>query len=175
MERTLVIIKADAVRRGLIGAIIKRFENVEMNMVAMHMEWLDKKKVDAFYPKSKEWITMLGKKNTEALALRGEKLDKSEFEYGKLVRKWLLDYISSGPSVIMVLEGIDAIRVLRKLAGPTDVAQAIPGTIRGDYSADTIYIAGKEKRASKTIIHASGNKEEAQEEINFFFSKKELD
>lgn len=174
MEKTLVLVKPDAIKRGLIGEIIKRFEKVGLEMVAMKMLWLDKKKVDAFYPKSKDWILMLGKKNTEATALRGEKLGRSEIAHGKLVRKWLLDYISSGPVVAMVWEGIDAIGVVRKLTGPTDIAQAMPGTIRGDYSTDTIFIAGKEKRANKTIIHASGNAQEAKKEIPFFFSKKEL-
>lgn len=174
MERTLVFIKPDAVKRGLVGEIIKRFENAGLNIAAMKMLWLDKKMVDAFYPKEREWILMLGKKNTQAAALRGEKLGRSEWEHGKLVRKWLLDYISSGPIVAMILEGVDAVGVVRKLTGPTDIAQAMPGTIRGDYSTDTIFIAGKEKRANKTIIHASGNVQEAKKEINFFFSKKEL-
>lgn len=174
MERTLVIIKPDGVKRGLVGEVIRRFENVGLNIIAMRMTWLDKRIVDAFYSKDKEWILMLGKKNTEAARLRGEKLGRSEWEQGKLVRKWLLDYVSSGPVVVMVLEGVDAVGVVRKLAGPTDIAQAMPGTIRGDLSTDTIFIASKEKRANQTIIHSSGNKEEAKKEISFFFTKKEL-
>ncbi len=174
MERTLVIVKPDGVKRGLVGEVISRFEKVGLSIVAMRMTWLDKRIVDAFYPKDKEWILMLGKKNTEAARLRGEKLGRSEMEHGKLVRKWLLDYVSSGPVVVMVLEGVDAVGVVRKLLGPTDVAQAMPGTIRGDFSTDTIFIAGKEKRANKTIVHASGKLEEAKKEIAFFFTKKDL-
>ncbi len=173
-ERTLVVIKPDAVKRGLIGEITARFERAGLNMAAMKMVWLGKKQVDAFYPSDKEWILMLGKKNTAAARLRGEKLGRSEWEYGKLVREWLLDYISSGPCIPMVLEGIDAIYTVRKLIGPTDIAQAQPGTVRGDYSTDTIFIAGKEERANRNVVHASGNAEEAKKEIAFFFSKKEL-
>ena len=175
MERTLVIVKPDGVRRGLTGEAIRRFENVGLSIVAMKMMWLDKKKVDAFYPKDKEWILMLGKKNTEAAAMRGEKLRGSEMEQGKLVRKWLLDYISSGPVVAMVLEGTDTVGIVRKLTGPTDISKAMPGTIRGDFSTDSIYVSSKEKRVSQNIVHASGSAAEAKSEINFFFSKKELE
>ncbi len=174
MERTLIILKPDAVRRGLIGEIVKRFERAGLNIVAAKMMWLDKKKSDAFYPKEKEWILMLGKKNTEAAKLRGEKLGRSEWEHGKLVRKWLMDYVSSGPVVPMVIEGLDAIAGVRKLIGNTDCSQAATGTIRGDFSTDSILMAGREKRVIYNLIHASGNKDEAKKEIKFFFADKEL-
>ncbi len=174
MEKTLIIVKPDGVKRGLVGKIITRFENAGLSISSAKMLWLDKKKVNAFYPNDKEWILMLGKKNTEAARLRGEKLGRSEWEHGKLVRKWLMDYTASGPVVAVVLEGSDAIMAVRKLVGPTDCSQATPGTIRGDFSTDSILKAGKEKRVIYNLIHASGNTAEAKKEIKFFFSDKEL-
>ena len=86
----------------------------------------------------------------------------------------LVDSMRAGPVIAMVLEGPHAIEVVRKIRGHTLPQKAMPGTITGDYSFDSSYVANKANRPIKNLVHASGNVEEAEFEIGLWFSKKEL-
>src|SRR3989338_10379952 len=86
----------------------------------------------------------------------------------------LEDMITSGPVIALVLEGVEAIEVVRKLVGGTEPKSAAPGTIRGDFSHHSYSYADKNKKSIANIIHASGNLEEAKQEINLWFEDKEL-
>jgi len=180
-ERTLVLLKPDAVKRGLIGEIISRFEKAGLKIIGLQLVKPERKLLDKHYPKSKEWIENLGNNFIKTCEEYNIKVDlKKEFnvdnvyELGLLVREWLLDYMSSGPIVKIAIEGPKAIEVVRKIVGSTLPFKSPPGTIRGDYSIDNPIIANLEKRAIQNLIHASGNKEEADYEINLWFNKKEL-
>lgn len=150
IERTLILIKPDGVERGLIGEIIKRFENVGLKIVGMKMLWLDKKLAKKLY--------------TEDVTKRR----------GAKVRKMLMEYVTTGPVVAICLEGIHAIELVRKLVGDTESKSALPGTIRGDFSHHSYAYADKKSIAIKNILHASGNKKEAKKEIKLWFSIDEL-
>ncbi len=169
MEQSFIFLKPDAVRRGLCGEIIERFERAGLVVTAMRLMQLTEEQADKFYPNDKEWLTMLTKKVKEAFAARGESFDKDELAHGKQVKAYLVKYVTSGPVLAVMLEGNDAIKITRKLIGSTDAAASAPGTIRGDYGNDSVYMATKEKRANMNLIHAAGDEKEAKAQIKMIF------
>ena len=150
IERTLILIKPDGVQRALVGEVIKRFENVGLKIIGLKMVWVDKDFAKKHY--------------TDDITKRK----------GEHVRTMLLDYITIGPVVAIVLEGIHAVELVRKLIGDTESRKALPGTIRGDFSHHSYAYADKKGVPVKNILHASGSVKEAKEEIKLWFSIDEL-
>ncbi len=150
IERTLVLIKPDGVQRGLVGKITARFEDAGLKIAGLKMKWADKDFAMKHY--------------TEDLAKRR----------GEQVRNKMVEFISSGPVVAIVLEGVNAIENVRKMTGDTEPRAALPGTIRGDYSHVSYAYADSKKGPVKNIIHASSSKKDAEYEIALWFDKKEL-
>jgi len=178
-EKTLVLIKPDGVKRGLIGEIIHRIEQRGLKVVALKMIQASREQIDGHYPKDKEWITRLGKKtmstyNKYGISAKEELGTEDEYEIGQMVRGWLLDFMTSGPIVKMVVQGIHAIDMIRKLCGHTLPNMAEMGTLRGDYSVDSPVAANSAKRAIHNIIHASETPEEAEHEIKYWFAPEEI-
>lgn len=180
MEQTLIVLKPDAVARGLIGEIIGRFEKVGLKVVASKMLQPDKSLADKHYPESRtEFIKGMGQKTVENYAELGLDL-KDHFggedphEIGKVIRTWLVDMITGGPVFAVVLEGPHAVEMVRKMVGHTLPLKAAPGTIRADYSFDSSYLANTGKRPIKNLIHASGTLDEARYEIPLWFSESEI-
>jgi len=123
-EKTLVLIKPDGVKRGLTGEIIHRIEQRGLKIVALEMVEVSRKQIDGHYPKNKEWITRLGKKtidnyNKYGISVKKHLGTEDAYEIGKMVRNWLLDFMTSGPIIKMVVQGIHAIDMVRKLCGNT--------------------------------------------------------
>jgi len=175
-EITFVMLKPDAVRKGLIGEIIKRFEQRDLKVVALEMFQPTHEQINDHYPKDEAWIARLGQKTLKTYEKYGinavEELGTdNDLEIGKMVRKWLVDFMVSAPLVRMVVQGIHAVDVVRKIVGPTFGYQAEMGTIRGDFSSDSPLLANKEKRAAMNLIHASETPEEAEHEIEHWFGK----
>ncbi len=173
-ERTYLMVKPDGVRKGLIGEIIKRIEQRDLKIVALEMFQPTVEQIDNHYPKDEAWIKRLGGKTLNTYNKYGfdpmEEIGTAdEIEIGKKVRGWLIDYMTSAPLVKMVIQGIHAVDVVRKIAGPTIPATADMGTIRGDFSIDSPVLANKEKRAVMNLIHASETPEEAEHEIKHWF------
>lgn len=178
-EKTVVLIKPDGVKRGLIGEIISRFERRGLKIIALQMIHPTKEQIDAHYPKDKEWIERLGKKTLADYKEHGFDAKKElgtedPLEIGKMVRGWLIDFMSSGPIVKMVVKGIHAILMVRKIVGASLPSQAEMGTIRGDFSVDSATAANRDKRAVHNIVHASENEKEAKHELEFWFSPEEI-
>lgn len=173
-EQTYVMIKPDGVRKGLTGEIIKRFEQRDLKIVALEMFMPTHQQIDEHYPKDEAWIARLGQKTLKTYEKYGfdPKVElgmENDLEIGKEVRKWLVDYMLSAPLVRMIVQGIHAVDVVRKITGPTLPYQAEVGTIRGDFSIDSPLLANKEKRAVMNLVHASETPEEAQHEIKHWF------
>lgn len=173
-ERTYVMIKPDGVRKGLIGEIIRRFEQRDLKVVALEMFQPTHELIDNHYPKDEAWITRLGNKTLSTYAKYN--VDPVEAlgvataeEIGPMVRKWLIDYMTSAPLVKMVVEGSHAVDMVRKIAGPTLPNMAEIGTIRGDYSVDSPAVANSERRAVMNLVHASETPAEAEHEIKHWF------
>ena len=136
MERTLSIIKPDGVGRGLIGEIIKRLEANELKIVAMKMVYMTKAQAEGFYAVHKE---------------------RPFFES-------LTTFMSSGPAIVMVLEGDDVIARYRELMGATNFEEAAEGTIRREFATDI----------EKNVVHGSDAPETAAFEISYFFNRFEI-
>lgn len=180
MDRTVVLVKPDGVIRGLVGDVVSRFERVGFKIVAMKMVWIDKEMVRKHYPTSRvDWVKKVGEKTLSAYEKYGkdpgEHLGtKDPKKIGEMVCEWLVDYMTSGPVVALLLEGNHAIEIVRKIVGYTYPDEAIPGTIRGDYSSDSPDLANLKKRPAKNIVHASGSKEEAEFEEKLWFKKEDI-
>lgn len=178
-ERTFLMLKPDGVRKGLIGELIGRLEQRDLKIVALEMFQPTVEQVDEHYPKDPAWIKRLGEKSLATYAQYSIDpqvelgTDNAE-EIGKMVRKWLVDYMVSAPLVRMVVEGVHAVDMVRKIVGPTMPYLAEMGTFRGDFSADSAAVANSEKRAVMNLAHASETPEEAQHEIEFWFGGKPI-
>jgi len=146
IERTFVAIKPDGVQRGIVGEVIRRFENAGLKIVGIKMVWMD----DDF-----------SRKHYKA------HVDKPFY-------KGLKDFMTSGPVIAMVLEGIEAIALVRKIVGATEPKSAAPGTIRGDYAQHSYAYTDSKGIAIKNVIHASGNKEDAEYEVGLWFGIEEV-
>ncbi|HCX89325.1 MAG: nucleoside-diphosphate kinase [Deltaproteobacteria bacterium CG12_big_fil_rev_8_21_14_0_65_43_10] len=136
MEKTLSIIKPDGVKKGVIGEVINRFENNGLRVVAVKMLWMDKKEAEGFYDVHK---------------------DKGFYDS-------LTDFMSSGPAVVMVLEGENAIAKNRQIMGATNPANAEEGTIRKEFASGI----------ERNIVHGSDSPETATFEISYFFNALEI-
>lgn len=145
IEKTLVLIKPDGVQRGLIGEIIKRFEQRGLKIVGLKLVNPDKSAAEEHY--------------TESIATK----------HGKHVRDYLLDYITESPIIAIALQGDNAIKTVRKIVGSTYPGEADIGTIRGDFAhASKEYV--KETNQGKNLVHASENEEDAKRELSIWFS-----
>lgn len=147
--RTLVLLKPDAVARGLTGRILTRFEDALLKIVAARMVWMD------------------------ADLTRRHYFDLEE-RFGAEVYQSMAQFMQSGPVVALVLEGVDAVPVVRKMVGSTYPDQAAPGTIRGDFAHVSKAYANAHNLPVANLVHASGNAEEAEHEIGVWFGKDEL-
>ena len=150
IEQTLVLIKPDGVQRGLIGEIIKRFEQRGLKIVGLKLTHVDNDMAQKHY--------------TEDISKRR----------GEFVRNKLLKFLTSGPVIAIAIEGVDAVENVRKIVGETESKKALPGTIRGDFSHVSFEHADQKEIAVKNLVHASGNKEEAEYELSIWFSIDEI-
>jgi len=179
-EKTVVLIKPDAVKRGIAGEVISRFEKAGLKIIAMKMVWVDKDFAAKHYPSGREeFITGMGKKTLATYEKYGrdpgEELGtKDPYEIGKMINQWNMDFITSGPVIAILLQGLHAVDNVRMIAGNTIPTVAQPGTIRGDFSLDAPTLANANKRAVRNIMHASGNAEEAKHEEELWFHKSDI-
>lgn len=178
-EKTCVLIKPDGVKRGLIGEIIRRIEQRGLKVIALSMIWATREQIDRHYPKDEKWIRRLGEKTL--LTYEKYNIDPVKelgtadpYKIGQMVRGWLIDYMTSGPLVKMIVQGVHAVDMVRKIAGNTCPNLAEMGTIRGDYSVDSPAAANRDKRAIHNIVHASETPEEAEHEIKLWFKDEEI-
>lgn len=179
-ERTYCMIKPDGVMRGLVGEIIHRLEKAGLKVVAMKMLVPTKEQVMAHYPSSDEaWVQRLGEKTLsgfDGLDVTAKEVLGSEdkAELGKGVLESLIQFMQSGPVVCMVVEGIQAVEMVRKLAGHTLPFKADVGTIRGDFSVDSPSVANAEQRSIHNLFHASETPAEAENEIKLWFGDEKI-
>jgi nucleoside-diphosphate kinase len=149
VERTLVLLKPDAVARGLTGRIMARFEDALLKIVAAKMVWLD------------------------AELTRRHYFDLEE-RFGAGVYNAMAEFMQTGPVLALVLEGVEAVACTRKLVGSTYPDQAAPGTIRGDFAHMSRAYANKHGIAVANLVHASGSAADAEHELGVWFTKEEI-
>lgn len=174
-EKTFVIIKPDGIQRSLVGQIIERFERIGLKIVGLKMQIPTKEQVRKHYTVDPEWIRKVGDKSIAGYEKKGQvPPSKNPIEIGEKVLENLTKYMSSGPVVIMVLQGVHAVGIVRKIVGGTEPLTSDVGTIRGDFVLDSYQIADVDGRPIRNLIHASGNVDEAQAEINLWFRDEEI-
>lgn len=152
IERSLIVFKPDAVGRGIVGEILARFEKVGLKIVGVKMLSPDTEFYHHHYEKIGTMIT----------------------RHGQKIFDTTVAMMQNGPVIAFVLEGVDAVSVIRKMVGATESKSALPGTIRGDYSHMSYSHADKMGIGLPNILHASGDSKEAIEEIKHWFSEIEL-
>jgi len=178
-ERTVVIIKPDGVKRGLVGEMIARFEKSGLKIVALKLVQPTKEQYQAQYPSTRQYLSQLGAKTLKTykqygLSAKKELGTTDKFKIGQKVKQWLIEFMSSGPAVAMIVQGPHAVDNVRMIIGPTLPVFAPPGTIRGDFSPDSPALANAAKRAVKNLVHASGSLKEAEKEIKLWFAPEEI-
>ncbi len=176
IEQTLVLIKPDGVKKNIVGKIISRFEDTGLKIAAIKMVWADKELAEKHYPLEEEWAKSAYEKSRQAAEKSSREFKfKNHLDFGTFIQNTLKDFITESPIIAMVLEGPHAIEIVRKIVGPTEPRQAMPGTIRGDFiSIESYTTADTGKRAIRNLIHASDSKENAKREIQIWFSKSEI-
>ena len=176
VEKTLIILKHDSIQRGLIGNIISRFENIGLKVLAMKMVQADDKKAGEHYTLDETWAKGIYDKTKKGYEKDGKKFEyRDHMHIGETIQGWNKNFLKEGPVIAAVLEGPHATELGRKIAGNTEPRQALPGTIRGDFASIESYaMADDKKRVLRNLIHASDTPENAEREINIWFSKEEL-
>lgn len=152
MEKTLIILKPDAIQRALVGEILTRFEKVGLKIVGVKMLSPD---YDHYYHHYENIGTMVSR-------------------HGKQIFDITVEMMQQGPVIAFVLEGVGAVEVVRKMVGATEPKSALPGTIRGDYAHVNYSRADSQKKGIPNLLHASGDLEEAKKEIKHWFKDEEL-
>lgn len=152
MERTLIILKPDTVKRGLVGEILTRFERAGLKIIGAKMVQPTAEHFFHHYENISQMISRRGQKAFDVT----------------------LEMMQDGPVIAYVLEGVEAVELVRKMVGTTEPKSALPGTIRGDYAHVSFAHADKHDMGIPNIIHASGDAKEAAEEIKHWFSEAEL-
>ncbi len=152
VQRTLIVFKPDTLQRGIVGEILTRFERVGLKIVATKMIAPTKDHYHKHYEEIGKMITRRGQKAFDIT----------------------LEMMIEGPVIATVLEGVEAVELVRKLVGTTEPKSALPGTIRGDYSHMSFGYADGESKGIPNLMHASGDAEEAAQEISHWFSDEEL-
>jgi Nucleoside diphosphate kinase len=173
-ERTFVILKPDAVQRGLMGDIIARFERVGLKMVALKMIMATEQQCWDHYNKDEAWFLKKGAniiKNREDL---GMPIEKDALEYGKDIIRALVKFMTAGPIVPMIFEGNQAMGIVKKIVGGTEPLTSEVGTIRGDYTLDSYELSSYDDRAVRNLIHCSDEVAEAEREIKIWFNEAEI-
>jgi len=173
-ERSFVIIKPDGIQRSLVGEIITRFERAGLKIAGMKFGILDSEKVWKHYSKDDAWFESKGANIVKNLTDAGRPVEKEAIEYGKDIIRALEKFMTASPVVSLVLEGNQAVAVVKKLVGGTEPATSDVGTIRGDYTLDSYAVATVDDRAVRNLIHCSDQVEEAEREITLWFDEKDL-
>jgi nucleoside-diphosphate kinase len=173
-ERTLVLIKPDACRRGLAGAILTRFEMRGLCIDDIRLSSGEAGIIGEHYGQDPAWLRAIGAKTLNDYTVTGQDpvaaLGTADPEaIGRQVRGWLLDFMLSGPVIAVAITGNRAVEAVRATVGATLPVAAAAGTIRGDYSCDSADLANHEERAVANLVHASGSRDEAVRELRLWF------
>jgi nucleoside-diphosphate kinase len=174
-ERTLVILKPDAVQRSLVGEIISRFERVGLKLVAMKMGVAKEEQVWKHYNKDDAWYLKKGQGTIENRQKIGLPIEKEAMEYGKDIILGAVKYMTACPVITMVWEGNSSVGVIKKLVGTTEPTTSDVGTIRGDYTIDSYHMSDYDgTRSIRNLVHCTDNPVEYDHEVSVWFTPEEI-
>lgn len=174
LERTLVILKPDAIQRSLIGDIISRIEKTGLKFVAFKFLLATEDQCWDHYHKDEKWFMEKGNRVTSDREHQHLPIEKSPLDYGKDIIQANVDFFTSGPVLAMVVEGHGAVGLVKKLVGGTEPLTSDVGTIRGDMTLDSYKLSSVDNRAVRNLVHSSDSVEEANREIKIWFGPKEV-
>jgi nucleoside-diphosphate kinase len=174
MQRTFVAIKPDGVQRGLIGEIITRFERTGLKFIGFKFVVPTEELCWSHYNKDESWFSEKGAKIIKSREAAGLPIEKEAIEYGKDIVRQLVTFMTCSPVLAMVLEGNEAVGIVKKLVGGTEPLTSAAGTIRGDYTLDSYDLSAVAGRAVRNLIHCSDKPEEAEREMKLWFKEEEL-
>lgn len=173
-ERTLVLLKPDAVQRGLVGEILTRFERKGLKVIAMKMQLADKNTAMEHYKWSEAEKIANGDRTISILQEKGLPVEKTNIEYAEATQSKLTGMLMAGPTIALVIEAAHAIEHVRKIVGHGSPLKADVGTIRADFTIDSYMVADQADRAARNLVHASSSVDEAEREIKVWFTEDEL-
>lgn len=179
IQRSLVLLKPDTVTRGISGEIISRLEKCGLKIVAAKFTNVEKELGRKHYAKDDSWKESVGKRSMQECEEFGLNVmqifgTNDPIAIGDLVVERNAEFLNSGPVFALIFEGPNAVKKIRNLIGSTFPESAAPGTIRGDFGLENSFTGTSRKRTTYNLIHASGNVEEAQIEINLWFKPEEI-
>jgi nucleoside-diphosphate kinase len=174
-ERTLVVIKPDGVQRGLIGEILKRYEQIGLKLIGLKMMVPTEDMIRKHYTLDPEWVRITGEKTIASYKEKGlTPPTENPLEITEKLLVTLSKYMTSGPVIAMVWQGAHAVKIVRKITGGTEPLTSDIGTIRGDFVLDSYQMSDTDGRSVRNLIHASGSVKEAEDEITHWFRPEEL-
>ena len=164
-QRTFALLKPDTIAKGLQQEIEKRIEELGLVIVRRKIICATKNQCMDHYDKDDEWCIRQGQRKLN----QGASADKSALQHGRRILELMANYFMSGEMVALIVEGENAVELMRKLVGDTEPINAASGTLRGEYSADSYELANHQERALHNIVHTSDSEEEAKRETNIWF------
>jgi len=173
-ERTFVAIKPDGIQRSLIGEIISRFERAGLKFVSFKFVVPTEDQCWKHYNKDDAWFEEKGAKIVANRKEAGSAIEKEAKEYGKDIIGQLVKFMTSGPILTMVIEGNQAVNIVKKIVGGTEPTTSDVGTIRGDFTLDSYQLAGVDERAVRNLIHCSDQVSEAEREMAIWVKPEEI-
>lgn len=173
-QRSLVILKPDAIQRSLVGEIITRIERTGLKITALKLVMATRDQVLAHYAKDDAWFLKKGTKIVEDRRTNNLPIEVEPIEYGRRIIEQNVSFMTAGPVLALIVQGNEAPAVIKKITGGTEPSASDVGTIRGDYTIDSYEHAGVSGRAVRNLLHCSENVEEAEREIQVWFTPAEI-
>ncbi len=173
-QRTLVILKPDAVQRSLVGEIMKRIERTGLKFVGFKFILAKENELVSHYNKDDKWCLEKGERIVNDRKTHNLPIEKPALEYGRDIIGSIVKFMTAGPVLVFVVEGNESVAVVKKLVGATEPKTSDVGTIRGDYTIDSYDHSSVGNRAVRNLVHCSESPEEALREIAVWFKPEEL-
>ncbi len=170
----MLIVKPDGVQRSLIGEVVKRIERTGLKIVAMKMTIPTREQVIDFYHKDDAWFLKKGQNIIDNKKANNLPIEKDALAYGKEIIDDIVKFMTSGPVVLMAVQGNDSVAIVKKLVGSTEPSTSDVGTIRGDLTVDSYEHATVDKRAVRNLTHCSDSPDEARRELGVWFQNSEI-
>lgn len=173
-ERTLVILKPDAVQRSLIGEIVKRIERTGLKFVAFKFGLATEDQLVRHYNKGDAWFLEKGTRILNDRTAHNLPIEKDAMAYGKEIIDSIVKFMTAGPTLTMVVQGNESVAIVKKIVGATEPKTSDVGTIRGDFTVDSYDHSSVQSRAVRNLVHCSESPEEAEREIAVWFKPEEI-
>ena len=174
-EKTLVVIKPDGVQRALIGELIRRYEQSGLKLVGLKMIVPTADFIRKHYTIDPEWFVKTGTKTIESYKKKGKTPPSEDpIKITTVILESLIKFMTAGPVVAMVWQGMHAVGIVRKITGGTEPLTSDMGTIRGDLTLDSYEASDADGRAIRNLVHASGSTDDAEKEIALWFEPEEI-